>query len=98
MTNYSVISRFVPLVESRPLGAPSVAPSAHASRAGASGEVDLVDGGTHVDEGTHGAAAAGGTGVRNSANDDAQSADDDNEPASVLEAMGWLQVVGSLKL
>jgi len=30
------------------VGAPSVAPSAHANRAGASGEVDVVDDGTHA--------------------------------------------------
>ena len=29
-------------------GAPSVAPSAHANRVGASGEVDVVDNGTHA--------------------------------------------------
>jgi len=30
------------------VGAPSVVPSAHANRSGASGEVDLVDDGTHA--------------------------------------------------
>ena len=63
-------------------GAPSVAPSAHANRAGASGEVDVVDDGTHAASGvaasewlaaTLGGShiAAGGTGARNSAYDDA---------------------------
>jgi len=80
------------------IGAPSVAPSAHANRAGASGEVDVVDDGTHTASGVTalewlaatlggGDVAAGGTGARNSANNDAQSDDDDKEPATVLEAI-----------
>jgi len=87
------------------VGAPSVAPSAHANRAGASGEVDVVDDGTHAAGGVAasewlaanlggGVVAAGGTGARISANDDsdAQSDDDDDDPASVLEAIRGRQV------
>jgi len=73
------------------VGAPSVAPSAHANRAGASGEVDMVDDSTHAAGSVAasewlaatlggGDIAAGGTGARNSANDDAQSDNDDDEP------------------
>ena len=68
------------------VGAHSVAPSAHANRAGASGEVDVVDDSTHTAGGVAewlvanlggGVVAAGGTGTSISANDDAQSDDDD---------------------
>jgi len=63
----------------------------------------VVDDGTHAADGVaalewlaatlgSGAVAAGGTGARNSANDDAQSDNDDNEPASVLEAILGRQV------
>jgi len=87
-----------PAVNNVDIGAPSVAPSAHANRAGASGEVDVVDDGTHTASGVTalewlaatlggGDVAAGGTGARNSANNDAQSDDDDKEPATVLEAI-----------
>jgi len=76
------------------VGAPSVAPSAHADRASASGEVDVVDDGTHA-AGSIAAAywfaatlgggdvAEGGAGAVNSTYDDAQSDDDDDEPAHV---------------
>jgi len=85
------------------VGAPSVAPSAHANRAGASGEVDVVDDGTNAAGGVvasewlaanlgGGVVAAGGTGVRISANDDAQSDDDDDDPASALETLLGRQV------
>jgi len=78
------------------VGAPIVAPSAHVNRAGASGEVDVADDGTHAAGGVAasewlaanlggGGVAAGGTGARISANNDAQSDDNDNE-VSVLEA------------
>ena len=61
---------------------PSVTPSAHANRAGASGEVDVVDDGTHDADGIAasewlaatlggGDVTAGGTGARNSANNNA---------------------------
>jgi len=61
---------------------PSVAPSAHANRAGASGEVDVVDDGSYDADGIAasewlaatfggGDVAAGGTGARNSANNNA---------------------------
>jgi len=77
------------------VGAPSVVPSAHANRAGASGEVDVVDDGTHAAGGVAasewlaanlcgGVVGAGGTGARISANDDAQSDNDSDDPASVL--------------
>jgi len=80
------------------VGAPSVAPSAHANRAGASGEVDVVDDGSHAAGGVAasewlaanlggGVVAAGGTGACISANDDAQSDDDDDDQASVLEVI-----------
>jgi len=70
------------------VGAPSVAPSAHASRAGAPAEVDVADDGTRTASGIAasewlaanlggGVVAAGGTGTSISANDDAQSDDDD---------------------
>jgi len=78
-------------------GAPIVAPSAHANRAGASGEVDVADDGTHA---AGGVAASewlaanlgvvvngGGTGALISANDDAQSDDDDKDEARVLEVI-----------
>jgi len=85
------------------VGAPSVVPSAHASCAGASGEVDVVDDGTHAAGGVAasewlaatlggGDVAAGGTGARNSSYDDAKSDDDDDESASVLEAILGRQV------
>jgi len=85
------------------VGAPSVVPSAHANRTGASGEVDVVDTSTHATGGIAaserlaatlggGTAAAGGTGACNSANDDAQSDADDDEPASVFEAILGRQV------
>jgi len=79
------------------IGAPSVAPSAHANRAGVSREVDVVDDGRHTAGGVAASgwlaanlgggvvAAGGGTGARISANDDAQSDDDDDNSASVLE-------------
>jgi len=62
------------------VGAPSVAPSVHANRAGASGEVDVVDDGTHTASGVAaseclaatlggGNVTAGGTGARNSASE-----------------------------
>jgi len=80
------------------VGAPSVAPSAHDNRAGASGEVNVVDDGTHAADGVAASewladtlggddVAAGSTGARISAYDDTQSDDDDDEPASVLEAI-----------
>jgi len=67
-----------------------VAPSAHVDSAGASGEVDVADDGTHVAGGVAalewlaanlggGGFAAGGTGARISANDDAESDADDNQ-------------------
>jgi len=85
------------------VGTPSVAPSAHANRAGASGEVDVVDDGTHAAGGVAASewlaatlggddVTAGGTGTRNSAYDDAQSDDDDDEPVTVLEAILGRQV------
>jgi len=78
--------------------APSVTTSAHANRAGASGEVDMADDCTHAAGGVAasewlaanlggGVVDAGGTGVRISANDDAQSDDDDDDEASVLEVI-----------
>jgi len=86
-------------------GAPSVAPSAHANCADASGEVDVLDEATHAAGGVvasdwpglaatlgDGAVAAGATGVCKSANDDAQSHNDNDEPASVLEAILGRQV------
>jgi len=80
------------------VGAPSVKPSAHANRAGASGEVDVVDDGTNAAGGVVasewlaanlgcGVFAAGGTGARISANNDAQSDNDDDDPASALETL-----------
>jgi len=82
---------------------PSVAPSTHANRAGASGEVDVADDGTPAAGGVAASewlaanlggagVAAGGTGARISANDDAQSDDDDDDEASVLEAILGHQV------
>jgi len=85
------------------VGAPSVATSAHADRAGASGEVDVADDGTH-DAGSvaalewlaanfgGGVVDAGGTSVHISANDDAQSDDDDDDETSVLEVIRGRQV------
>jgi len=80
------------------VGAPIVAPSAHANHAGDSGEGDVADEGTHVAGGVAasewleanlggGGVAAGGTGARISANDDTQSDDDDDDEVSVLEAI-----------
>jgi len=85
------------------VGALIVAPSAHVNRAGASGEVDVADDGTHAASGVAasewlaanlcgGCVTAGGTGARISANDDAQSDDDDNQEVSVLEAILGCQV------
>ena len=80
------------------VGAPIVAPSAHASRVGASGEVDVADDGTHAAGNVAasewlaanlggGVVDTGGTDARVSANDDAQSDDDDNDEVSVLEVI-----------
>jgi len=85
------------------VGALSVATSAHANRAGASGEVDVADHGTHAAGGVAasewlaanlggGVVEAGGTGAHISANDDAQSDDDDDTEASVLEVIHGRQV------
>jgi len=86
------------------VGAPSVAPSGHANHAGASGEGDVADDGTHAAGGVAVSewltanlggvgVAAGGTGARISANDDAQSDDnDDGDEASILEAILGRQV------
>jgi len=63
----------------------------------------VVDDGTHAAGGSAalewlaanlvgGVVAAGGTGARNSVNDDAQSDDDDNDQASVLEVILGCQV------
>ena len=78
------------------VGAPIVAPSAHVHRAGASGEVDAADDGTHA---AGGVAASewlvvdtGGTGARISAKDDAQSDDDDDDEVSVLDVILGRQV------
>jgi len=81
----------------------SVAPSAHANHAGASGEGDVADDGTHVAGGVAasewlaanvggGGVASGGTGARISAKNDAQSDDDDDDEVSVLEAILGHQV------
>ena len=79
------------------VGAPSIAPSAHANRAGASGQVDVADDGTHAAGGVAasewlvanlgGVVNGGGTGARISANDDAQSDDDEDHEVSVLEVI-----------
>jgi len=85
---------------------PSVATSAHDNRAGASGEVDVADDGTHAAGGVAasewlaanlggGVVDAGGTGVHISANDDAQSDDDDEDEASVFEVILGRQVARS---
>ena len=85
------------------VGAPSVTPSTHANRAGASGEVDVVDVGTRAAGSVAasewlaatvggGDVDADGTGARNSANNDAQIDNDDDEPATVLEAILGSQV------
>jgi len=85
------------------VGAPSVAPSAHANHAGASGEVDVVDDGKHAAGGIAasewlaanlggGVVDAGGTGARISANDDAQSDNNDFDEASVLQVILGRQV------
>ena len=71
--------------------------------AGASGEVDVADDGTHAAGGVAalewlaanlggGGVAAGGTGARISANNGAQSDDDDDDEVSVLEAILGRQV------
>jgi len=73
----------------------SGAPSAHANRAGASGEIDVADDGTHAAGGVAasewlatnlggGVLDTDGTGARISTNDDAQSDDDDDDEASIL--------------
>jgi len=78
------------------VGAPIVAPFAHANRASASGEVVVADDGTHAAGGVAalewlaanlggGGVAAGGTGARIRANDDAQSDDDYDDEVSVLD-------------
>jgi len=80
------------------VGAPIVAPSANANRAGSSGEVDVADVGTHAAGGVAasewlaanlggGVVDTGGTGARISANDDAQSDDDDDDEMRVLEVI-----------
>ena len=80
------------------VGAPSVAPSAHDNRAVASGEVDVADESTHAASGVvasewlaanigGGVVDAGGTGACISANDDAQSEDNDNDKTSILEVI-----------
>jgi len=84
------------------VGAPSVAPSAHANHAGASEEVDVADDGTHAAGGVAasewlaanlgGGVATGGTGARINAKDDAQSDDDDEDESSVLGAILGRQV------
>jgi len=85
------------------VGAPRVAPSAHANHAGASGEGDVADDGTHVAGGVAasewlaanlggGGVAAGGTGTCINANDDAQGDDDDNDEVSIFEAILGRQV------
>jgi len=85
------------------VGAPIVAPSAHINHAGASGEVDVADDGTHAAGGVAasewlaanlggGGVTAGGTGARISANNDAQSDDNDDDEVSVLEAILGHQV------
>jgi len=85
------------------VGASRVAPSAHANHAGASGEGDVADDGTHVassDAASEwlaanlggGGVAASDTGARISANNDTQSDDDDNNEVSVLEAILARQV------
>jgi len=85
------------------VGEPSVAPSTHANRAGASREVDVADDGTHAAGGVvasewlaanlgGGGVAAGGTSARISTNDDAQSDDDDDDEVSVLEVILGRQV------
>jgi len=85
------------------VSAPSVAPSAHANRAGASGEVDVVDHGSHAAGGVAaseclaanlggGVVAAGGTDAHIIANDDAQSDDDDDNQTSVFDVIIGRQV------
>jgi len=85
------------------VSAPNVVPSAHANHASASGEVDVADDGTHAAGGVvasewlatnlgNGGVAVGGTGARISANNDAQSDDDDNNEASILEDILVCQV------
>jgi len=73
-------------------------PSAHANRAGASGEVDWADYRTHAAGGVAaskwlavnlggGVVDTGGTGARISANNDTQSDDDDGDEVSILEVI-----------
>jgi len=77
------------------VGAPSVASSAHANRAGASGEVDVADHGTHAAGGVAasewlaanlggGVVDTGGTGARIN---EAQSDDDADDEVSILEVI-----------
>jgi len=84
-------------------GAPIVAPSTQFKSAGASGEIDVADDGTHAADGVAasewlaanlggGGVAAGGTGARISATDDAQSDDNDDDEVSGLEAILGRQV------
>jgi len=84
-------------------GAPIVALSAHVNRAGAIEEVDVADDGTHAAGGIAalewlaanlggGGVVAGGSGARISANDDAQSDNDDDNEMSVLKGILGRQV------
>jgi len=83
------------------VGAPSVTSSAHANRAGASGDVGDDD--AHAAGGVEalewlaanlggGVVITGGTGARISAHDDTQSDDNDNDKVSVLEVILGRQV------
>jgi len=85
------------------VGAPIVTPSAHVHGAGASGEVDVADDGTHAAGGVAasewlaanlggGVINTGGTGACISAQDDAQSDDNDNDEESVLDIIMDRQV------
>ena len=85
------------------VGAPSVTTSAYANCAGACGEVDVADDGTRAAGGVAasgwlaanlggGVVDAGGTGARISTNDDAQSDDNEDDEASVLEVILGRQV------
>jgi len=85
------------------VGVPSVAPSAYANRAGASGEVDVADDSTYAAGGVAasewlaanlggGVGDTGDTGARISTNDDAQSDDDDDDEVSVLKIILGCQV------
>jgi len=77
------------------VGAPIVAPSAHANRAGASGEIDVAEDGTHAAGGVAasewlaanlggGVVDTGGTGARIN---EAQSDDDADDEVSILEVI-----------